>query len=197
MDVADTVAVGLLGMLTKIFDDIVDQKWPVSDDVVYTLQNAILLLYVFVSVGDIYFSYSCLFVILLNGGFDHPFWRSLFPVTVVLFLTAVASGDSEGWLLMRLLLSTIGVIGVLGVAYMEELAFPEEASRRKRMARVVTVLFMVALLCFLPSLPLPTFSVVPIKKTLWIMVGYLVTSVGIQTVQMAGAASAAGAAGAA
>lgn len=181
----DRVAVVTLGVLTKVFDDIVDQKWVIADDVVYTLQNAILLLYVLVSVGDVYFTYGCLFVILLNGGFDHPFWRSLFPVTAVLFLTAVASAWSSSeseWLLFRLLLSTAGVMGVLGVAYMEELAFPEEASQRKMVARGVTVLLMVAML-LLPSF-LPAFSVVPIKKTLWIMIGYLVTSVGIQALTL-------------
>lgn len=169
----------LLGILTKVFDDIVDRHQAIEDLTLSTLQSLIIMLYTLVGWNDVYFMYSCLFVIVLNSGFDHPFWNSFLPVTLVLF--GVGLSERGDWFLPKLLFSTISVIGILSIAYIEELYFPEEYSLRKIISRVMTLIVFIVWLWVIPVLPLPAFFIVPLEKTLYIMSGYMFTSVVLQT----------------
>jgi len=171
----------LLGILTKVFDDVVDRGLPVEGIALHSLQTVIILLFTLVAYQDVYFSYACLIVVLLNSGFDHPFWNSFLPLTLLLFLLSLPWRGSL--FPVKLVLSTFGVLAILLVAYYEDKYFPEEYSLRKIASRVVaTVVFLSGLwiIHHLPF-PMPRFSVAPIEKTIYIMSAYLMTSIAFQT----------------
>lgn len=175
----------LLGVLTKIVDDVVDRGFQMDGIVLHSLQSVIVLLFTLISYKDVYFSYSCLLVVMINSGFDHPFWNSFLPLTLILF---VISLPWRGSLFpVKLLLCTFGVMAVLVGAYYEDKLFPEEYSLRKIASRAVAATIFLIGLWIIPHLPipLPRFSVAPIEKTLYIMLSYLITSIVLQTYDLA------------
>ena len=131
-----------------------------------------------VSYQDMYFSYACLVVVGLNSGFDHPFWKSFLPLTVLLCVINIPWRGDQFFL--KLFLSTIGVLSILSIAYLEDLYFPEEYSIRKIVSRVLAIFIFLSGLVIIQLLPFPRFSHIPIQKTIYIMTGYLLTSIILQ-----------------
>lgn len=173
----------LLGILTKCFDDVVDLKLPVGDLIQYSLQSVIVLFMTLVSYQDMYFSYACLFVVVLNSGFDHPFWKSFLPLTILFCVINLPwRGDH---FILKLILSTIGVLSILGIAYLEDKYFPEEYSIRKIISRILAICVFLSGLIIIQILPFPRFSHVPIQKTIYLMTGYLLTSILFQCYSLA------------
>lgn len=171
----------LLGVLTKVFDDVVDRGLPVEGIALHSLQTVIVLLFALIAYQDVYFSYACLLVVVINSGFDHPFWNSFLPLTLILFLVSLPWRGSL--FPVKLILCTLGVLAILVVAYYEDKYFPEEYSLRKIVSRVIASGIFLSGLWIIPRLPLPLprFSVAPIEKTIYIMVAYLSTSIAFQT----------------
>ena len=171
----------LLGVLTKVFDDVVDRGLPVEGVALHSLQTVIVLLFTLIAYQDVYFSYACLLVVLINSGFDHPFWNSFLPLTLILFLMSLPWRGSL--FPVKLVLCTFGVAAMLVGAYYEDKYFPEEYSLRKIVSRVVAVGIFLSGLWIIPRLPiaLPRFSVAPIEKTIYIMIAYLITSIVFQS----------------
>lgn len=171
----------LLGILTKVFDDVVDRGLPVEGIALHSLQTVIVLLFTLIAYQDVYFSYACLLVVLINSGFDHPFWNSFLPLTLILFLVSLPWRGSL--FPIKLVLSTFGVMAILVVAYYEDKYFPEEYSLRKIISRMIATVVFLSGLWIIPRLPiaLPRFSVVPIEKTIYLMSAYLMTSILFQT----------------
>jgi hypothetical protein len=167
------------GILAKVYDDVLDQKILSNPKVVHTIQSLIILFLTLIGYQDFYFAYACLFVICLNSGFDHPFWNSFLPVMIVLFLTGAPYGGDR--IPLKLVLATLAVLTILFFAYLEELYYPEEYSWRKVVSRIIGSGVFLGVGLVLSDIPyMPRFGIEPIKKTCFIMVGYLITSIILQ-----------------
>jgi hypothetical protein len=171
----------ILGLLTKVYDDTIDIGFHLPDYVVSTLQTLIVFFFTLTAYGDFYFSFSCLIVSGVNGGFDHPFWKSFFPLCAV--LTVLHLPYAGGRMLLKMALSLLGLAFILFGAYVEELLFPEEVSKTKIVVRVWMMIgFGIgAMLLSWNILPLPSYSVVPLYKTSVLLLAHMMVSVAIMT----------------
>jgi hypothetical protein len=179
------------GILSKLYDDVVDQKIIQNPFLIHSIQSLIIMFLTLIGYQDYYFTFACLFVIRLNSGFDHPFWNSFLPVMVFLFLTALPYGGDR--MHLKMLLAICGVLFILFIAYLEEYYFPEEYSWRKVVSRIIgSIVFLMAGL-FISEVPyMPQFGVEPVKKACFIMVGYLITSILLQIYALLGEGAALG-----
>jgi hypothetical protein len=166
----------ILGILTKLYDDSVDiNQFPESTPY---LQSLIILFFALSAQNQFFFVVPCILVTALNNGFDNPFWKSMFPVSILLSIIYFPLG--ERMILLKIALSILAVFVVLALAYLEELYFPEEVSKRKIIFRSVLSAVLIAMLALFPTVApflLPRFSIEPIQIATYIQLGFILTSV--------------------
>lgn len=168
----------ILGVVTKVYDDIVDVGFDIPADVVSILQSLIIFFFTLTAFGDFYFSFACLVVCSVNSGFDNPFWKSFFPICVL--LTVINLPNAGRWVLLKMFIALFPLAAILFGAYLEELVFPEEVSPLKLVSRVIMVIgFMFAAwILSLGVLPIPSYGVVPLYKTCMLLITQMIVSVG-------------------
>lgn len=168
----------ILGIVTKVYDDIVDVGFNVPTDVVSILQSLIIFFFTLTTFGDFYFSFACLVVCAVNNGFDNPFWKSFFPICVL--LTVINLPHAGRWVLLKMFLALFPLAAILLGAYIEELVFPEEVSPLKLISRATLIFgFMFAAwILTLGVLPIPSYGVGPLYKTCLFFITHMIVSVG-------------------
>jgi hypothetical protein len=171
----------IFGIVTKIYDDIVDIKLDISTNVIYILQSLIILFFTLTAYNDFYFSFPCVIVSLLNSGFDNPFWKSVIPVTIIITLYNIPYMGNR--FILKILAATAAVLGILLLATFEDKLFPEEVSIEKIVFRgILMIVFgFGAVIINSKVLPLPTFSIKPISKLAIFMFSNMIVSVSIMT----------------
>ena len=171
----------ILGIVTKIYDDIVDIKLDISTNIIYILQAMIILFFTLTAQNDFYFSFPCVIVCLLNSGFDNPFWKSLIPVTIIITLLNIPYMGNN--VILKILAATAAVLGILLLATFEDKLFPEDVSIEKIFFRgmLMFVFGIGAVIINSKVLPLPNFSVKPIFKLASFMFSNMIASVSIMT----------------
>jgi hypothetical protein len=171
----------MLGIVTKIYDDIVDIKLDISTNIVHILQSLIILFFTLTAYNDFYFSFPCVIVSLLNSGFDNPFWKSIIPVTIIITLYNIPYLGNN--FILKILAATAAVLGILVLATFEDKLFPEEVSIEKIFFRgmLMFVFAFGAVIINSKVLPLPNFSVKPIFKLATFMFSNMIASVSIMT----------------
>lgn len=169
----------ILGIVTKIYDDIVDIKLDISTNIIYILQAMIILFFTLTAQNDFYFSFPCVIVCLLNSGFDNPFWKSLIPVTIIITLLNIPYMGNN--FILKILAATAAVLGILVLATFEDKLFPEEVSIEKIAFRgILMFVFAIgAIIINLKVIPLPNFSIRPLSKLAFFMFSNMIASVTI------------------
>jgi len=166
----------ILGILTKLYDDSVDiNQFPESTPY---LQSLIILFFALSAQNQFFFVVPCILVTALNNGFDNPFWKSMFPVSILLSIIYFPLG--ERMILLKIALAILAVLALLVLAYLEELYFPEEISKRKVIFRSILSAALIAMLAVFPIIApflLPRFSIEPIQIATYIQLGFVLTSV--------------------
>jgi hypothetical protein len=167
----------ILGVLSKVYDDIVDIHLNISEDVVQILKTTIVLFFVLTTMDNFFFAFPCFFVCAMNAGFDNSFWKSLLPVSAIMTIITFPMGQRV--MLVKLLATLVGVAGVLGLATIEEKLFPEEVSPQKITFRSALVSVFVLGIAIMNAdvLPFPSFSIKPILTTAYVMLGFVMVSV--------------------
>lgn len=167
----------ILGMTTKVYDDMIDIGFELPENVVSILQSLIVFFFTLTALGDFYFSFACLIVSSVNRGFDNPFWKSLFPICFL--LTVINLPYAGRWIFLKMILSVIGLIFILLFAYLEDLVFPEEVSKAKIIFRSLLLVGfgLASLVLSYPILPLPSFSIQPLYKTTILLFAHMIVSV--------------------
>jgi len=171
----------MLGIVTKIYDDIVDIKLDISTNIVHILQSLIILFFTLTAYNDFYFSFPCVIVSLLNSGFDNPFWKSLIPVIIIVTLLNIPYMGNR--FILKILAATSAVLGIIVLATFEDKLFPEEVSIEKIVFRgmLMFVFAIGAVIINSKVLPLPTFSIKPLFKLASFMFSNMIASVSIMT----------------
>ena len=171
----------IFGIITKVYDDIVDIKLDISTNVIYILQSLIILFFTLTAYNDFYFSFPCVIVSLLNSGFDNPFWRSVIPVTIIITLYNIPYIGNR--FILKILAATAAVLGILVLATFEDKLFPEEVSIEKIVFRgmLMFVFAFGAVIINSKVLPLPNFSIKPLFKLAVFMLSNMIASVSIMT----------------
>ena len=171
----------MLGIFTKIYDDIVDIKLDISTNIIHNLQAMIVLFFTLTAYNDFYFSFPCVIVSLLNSGFDNPFWKSLIPVIIIVTLLNIPYVGNR--FILKILAATSAVLGIIVLATFEDKLFPEEVSIEKIVFRgmLMFVFAIGAVIINSKVLPLPTFSIEPLFKLASFMFSNMIASVSIMT----------------
>jgi multidrug transporter EmrE-like cation transporter len=169
----------ILGIVTKVYDDIIDINLNVSTDIITILQSLIILFFTLTSYGDFYFSFACLVVSYLNPGFDNPFWKSIRYVAFILTIINLPNAGNN--IILKTILSVLAIIGILLLAVFEDKLFPEEVSIEKIVFRFLLIFGFGIATIFLQMgiLPIPRFAVEPLSKTTTIMCTNMIVSVSI------------------
>lgn len=165
----------LLGINTKVCDDVLDGVISVSPVISQSIQSVLILLFMLTAQNDFYFSLSCFVLTLFNVGIDQPFWKSLIPVAAIMTLLYFPlAGDNA---ILKMILTFIALGALLVGMVFEERLFPEEVSKEKIVFRVILVIGMIGFY-FTPVMDwLPNYSKEPIQKSILIMISYLCMSV--------------------
>ncbi len=167
----------LLGILIKVYDDIVDMKLSDNPTMIHTIQSCIITLITMVGYQDFYISLSYFIIGLFCTGMDHPFWRSGQYVLFVLFL--IATPFSDHVTINGIGLTIAVLLSFMYGQYVEHLHFPEEYSWEKLLSRIMFVILLFFVLWFI----YPYFhdgSIIRIEKALYFLIGYNLTSIIIQ-----------------
>jgi hypothetical protein len=165
----------LLGINTKVCDDVLDGVISVSPVIAQSVQSVLIVLFMLTAQNDFYFSLSCFVLTLFNVGIDQPFWKSLIPVAAIMTLLYFPLAGDNAFLKIILTLLALGVL-LVGMIF-EERLFPEEVSKEKIVFRVLMILGMSGFY-FTPIIDwLPTYSKEPIQKSILVMISYLCMSV--------------------
>jgi hypothetical protein len=159
----------ILGIITKVYDDIIDINLPVPKLFVRILQSLMIVFIVLTTHDDFYLSFSFAVVSYLNDGFDNPFWKSLFPISLI--LTMINLPLAGRYTILKIIMNIIIIFGILLIAIFEDRLFPEEVSVEKIFFRFSAALaFTIVTFIFISDMfPFPKFSVKPIIKTSIIM----------------------------
>lgn len=172
----------LLGINTKVCDDVLDGVISLSPTIAQSVQSVLIVLFILTAQNDFYFSLSCLVLTLFNVGIDQPFWKSLIPVAVIATLLCTPlMGDNAP---LKIILTFLALGALLVGMVFEERLFPEEVSKEKIVFRVILVLGMIGVYVSPIMDWLPTFSKEPIQKSILIMISYLCMSVATMTYLM-------------
>lgn len=128
----------LLGLGTKLYDDIVDHHIKIPSILFYGIQIATLLLLGITLHGEFYLSYFMGIFGLFNPGFDTTYWK-LFTM-ICLFATLVQYSDAGENVFQNLLILTIPLVLFILITSLEYYHISEEVSLRKLISRVVFLL---------------------------------------------------------
>jgi hypothetical protein len=169
----------LLGINTKVCDDVLDGVISLSPAIAYSVQSVLIVLFMLTAQNDFYFSLSCFVLTLFNVGIDQPFWKSLIPVAAISTLLYFPMAGNHAFLKIIVTFIVLGVL-LIGMTF-EERLFPEEVSKEKIVFRVILVLGMIGFYFFPMIDLLSSYSKEPIKKSLLIMISYLCMSVATMT----------------
>jgi hypothetical protein len=167
----------ILGVVTKVYDDIMDAGFEVPANVVSIIQSLIIFFLTLTALGDFYFSFACLVITSMNSGFDNPFWKSFFPICALLVVINLPYAGR--WMLLKMILALFPLAVILFIAYMEELLFPEEVSPLKVTMRAILVVgfAFAALVLQLDILPIPSYGVIPLWKACVLLFSHMIVSV--------------------
>ena len=165
----------LLGINTKVCDDMLDGVISVSPVIAQCVQSVLIVLFMLTAQNDFYFSLVCFVLTLFNVGIDQPFWKSLIPVAAIMTLLYLPMmGDHA---ILKIILTFIALGAFLLVMTFEDRLFPEEVSKEKIVFRAILILGMIGFY-FTPIMDwFPRFSKEPIQKNILIMISYLCMSV--------------------
>jgi hypothetical protein len=167
----------ILGIVTKVYDDIIDIKLNVSQNIIQILQSLIIVFITLTAYNDFYLSFCFSVVAYLNSGFDNPFWKSLIPLSVLLTIINFPSAGKN--ILLKIFATLAAVFAVLIIAVFEDKLFPEEVSIEKIFFRFLLI-FGFGIITFILNLrilPVPSFAVPPLSKTTTIMGSNMIVSV--------------------
>lgn len=170
----------ILGVITKVYDDIVDINLNVSNNVIEALKSLIILFFTFTAQNDFFFSFPCMIVCMLNPGFDNSFWKSFLPVaTIITIYNLLAYTKSN--LILKIIAALAALAVILIIASFEEKLFPEEVSIEKIFFRILAVCAFLggSILLHFNMIPIFNFGVRPLLKTALIMLSNMAVSVGI------------------
>lgn len=122
----------LLGSLIKVYDDVTDNKLPVSPNVIEMIKVGIVFLTVLTLQKS--FTLSLGVAIMLFGAYivgqvDDPFWVAVIPISGLLCIRTYSSIPYPLFTLFWLTLVFVGI-------FIEEWLFPEEYSVEKLVARM-------------------------------------------------------------
>jgi hypothetical protein len=172
----------ILGIVTKVYDDIVDINLNVSNNVVETLKSLIILFFTFTAQNDFFFSFPCMIVCMLNSGFDNPFWKSLLPVSAIITIYNLF-GYTKNNLILKIIVALVVLSCILLIASFEEKLFPEEVSIEKIVFRIllICIFLVIAVLLYFDRIAILKFGARPLLKTTLIMLSNMVVSVGTMT----------------
>ena len=167
----------ILGIVTKVYDDIMDAGFEVPANIVSIIQSLIIFFLTLTALGDFYFSFACLVITSMNSGFDNPFWKSFFPICAL--LVVINLPNAGRWMFLKMILALFPLAAILFIAYMEELLFPEEVSPLKIMTRALLIVGFgfAALILELGILPIPSYGVIPLWKTSVLLSSHMMVSV--------------------
>lgn len=165
------------GVLSKLYDDVLDMGLSRDPMVVHLLQSLIIVFLALTAYRDFYFSFSFLFISMFCVGIDHPFWKSFLPVMILLFLASFPYREEVSF--QNIGIAIGATVTFLVSAYTEDVYFPEEYSWKKLFARG-----LIASSCLLAThfvdIFIPSCGVESTKKVYYIVFGYFLTSVFIQ-----------------
>jgi hypothetical protein len=167
----------ILGVVTKVYDDIMDAGFEVPANVVSIIQSLIIFFLTLTALGDFYFSFACLVITSMNSGFDNPFWKSFFPICTLLVVINLPYAGR--WMFLKMILALFPLAAILFIAYMEELLFPEEVSPLKIAIRALLIVgfAFAALILQLGILPIPSYGVIPLWKACVLLSSHMMVSV--------------------
>jgi hypothetical protein len=171
----------LLGIIAKLYDDIIDMNMNVSPLVMETLKSVLILFFVLTSLNDFYFSFACFIIAIFNSGFDNPFWKSIIVVCgIVTIINLPYAGHN---IFLKICLTILVIICILFIAYIEEKKFPEEISSKKIFSRIILVIVfgIIAFAPLMERLPIPYFGKEPLRKAVLILFSNLIVSVIIMS----------------
>ena len=167
----------LVGGVTKLYDDLSDKNIVTYPAIVESFKSVLISLLTIISLDDFYFSFSCMILALFNCGIDNPFWESIAAVSAMLTIKNIPLMGEN--VILKIGLTIAALIIFLVVSIFEDRLFPEEVSIEKIFFRMLLMVGF-AILSFSPVMeffPFPTFSKVPIKKGILIMLAYSTVSV--------------------
>jgi hypothetical protein len=167
----------ILGVVTKVYDDIMDAGFQVPANVVAIVQSLIIFFFTLTALGDFYFSFACLVISGCNSGFDNPFWKSIFPICALLL---IINFDHAGRLaLLKMFVALFVLAAILFGAYIEELLFPEEVSPLKLISRAFMMIgfAFAAFILELGILPIPSYGIIPLWKASVLLFSHMIISV--------------------
>ena len=167
----------LVGGVTKLYDDLSDKNIVTYPAIVESFKSVLISLLTIISLDDFYFSFSCMILALFNCGIDNPFWESIAAVSAMLTIKNIPLMGTN--VILKIGLTIAALIGFLIAAIFEDRLFPEEVSVEKIFFRIMLIVGF-AVVAFSPVmeiLPFPTFSKVPFKKGILIMLAYSTVSV--------------------
>ena len=167
----------LVGGVTKLYDDLSDKNIVTYPAIVESFKSVLISLLTIISLDDFYFSFSCMILALFNCGIDNPFWESIAAVSAMLTIKNIPLMGEN--VILKIGLTIAALIVFLVVSIFEDRLFPEEVSIEKIFFRMLLMVGF-AVLSFSPVMeffPFPTFSKVPIKKGILIMLAYSTVSV--------------------
>lgn len=171
----------ILGIVTKVYDDIIDINLNVPKLILQILQSLIVVFIVLTAYNDFYLSFAFSIVSLLNSGFDNPFWKSLIPLSIA--LTIINFSSAGNYVILKIIAATAAIFGILIIAIFEDKLFPEEVSIEKLFFRFLLIFgFGIGTLILNSKiLPIPKFAVSSLSKTTIIMGSNMIVSVAILT----------------
>ncbi len=126
----------ILGIVIKIYDEIIDLQLNVDNVILESLKNLIVLFTVLLSYNDFPLSIALLTLVLLNPGIDTSFWKGMLPVTII--MSIISYSGSFNVLGSFILLSLLSLC-----AYCEDKLFNDEVSYEKLFGRVFSLFVLI------------------------------------------------------
>lgn len=167
----------ILGIIAKLYDDIIDMNMNVSPIIVEILQSVLILFFTLTSLNDFYFSLACFITAMFNSGFDNPFWKSIIVVCAIITIINLPHIGKNAFI--KICLTIVVIVCILFIALLEDRKFPEEVSSKKIFFRVLLVIIfgIIAFSPLMDHLPIPYFGKGPIRKAVLILFTNLIVNI--------------------
>jgi hypothetical protein len=128
----------LLGLGTKLYDDLVDHQIKIPSFALYGVQTSILLLLILTLQREFYLAFFMGTFGLFNPGFDTPYWKIFtFVCLITMWIQLPHAGDH---ILRNLIILSVPLALLIVVTSMEYFHFSEEVSIRKIITRIFFLL---------------------------------------------------------